>query len=83
MEVCGIRGQDAGGKMDYLSDCWGDFVVWEWVGGLSGNRQGQNERGKKKVNMRDDDECDRDTAPCILPRASLLAIRLREGVWLK
>lgn len=23
MEVSGIGGQDAGGKMDYLSDCWG------------------------------------------------------------
>lgn len=49
MEVCGIGGQDAGGKMDYLSDCWGG-VGKE----VSGNRRGQNEGSK--VNTLDDDE---------------------------
>lgn len=48
MEVSGIGGQDAGGKMDYLSDCWGREKE------VSGNRRGQNEGGK--VNTLDDGE---------------------------
>lgn len=48
VEVCGIGGWDAGGKMDYLSDCW------EGGGEVSGNRQRQNEGSK--VNTPDDDD---------------------------
>lgn len=45
VEVCGIRGQDVGGKIDYLSDCWvcvsPCMCVWGWDGGREGGETNQ------------------------------------------
>lgn len=52
MEVCRIRGRDAGGKMDYLSDCWG---AWGGERGEQNQTGGQNEESKVNTPV-DDDE---------------------------